>query len=432
MKRVLLTGNSAAAWGARLADVDYIPAFPITPQTEIIESIGKWIDAGEWKARMTTLESEHSMLTAAGGAAATGVRVFSATSSQGLLYAMEMLYTVAGWRVPFVLVNVSRGLSAPITLEPDHNDVLAARDSGFLQIHCSTCQEVLDSVLMAYRLAEDEQVRLPVLVNLDGFYLSFTREPVAIPDAEAVRGFLPPFDAGTIRFRASTPTSQAVAVLGGGPYSYFRYETNLAAMNGAVVYDRIAAEFEAAFGRRHDAIEAYCVDDAEIVLVMIGSFATKAKAAVDRLRRSGAAVGLLRPRLLRPFPLRRLRELLAGKRGVAVIDQNLSIGRGGILHSEIAAALYGVPQAPPIVASFVGGLGGRDIRTEELLEIVAEVERAVKSGVTPPPRFLFTENELREVRKLQAVAGVERAQLHEAAPTGPNRPAPGSGETRAS
>ena len=171
MKRALLTANKAAAWGARLARVDYVPAFPITPQTEIIETIGNWIDNGEMDCRMVTLESEHSMLTAAGAAAATGVRVFSATSSQGLLYAMEMLYTVAGWRAPFVLVNVSRGLAAPITLEPDHNDILAARDSGFLQIHCSTCQEVLDSTLIAYRLAEDERVRFPVIEH--GRFLSF-------------------------------------------------------------------------------------------------------------------------------------------------------------------------------------------------------------------------------------------------------------------
>jgi pyruvate ferredoxin oxidoreductase alpha subunit len=405
-----MTGNVAAAWGARLADVDYVPAFPITPQTEIIETIGGWIDAGEWNARMTTLESEHSMITAAGSAAATGVRVFSATSSQGLLYAMEMLYSVAGWRAPFVLVNVSRGLSAPITLEPDHNDVLAARDSGFLQIHCSTCQEVLDSVLLAYRLAEDGRVRLPVIVNLDGFYLSFTREPVVLPAADDVRRFLPAFDAGAIRFRASAPTSQAVAVLGGGPYSYFRYETHFAAMNGVVVYDQVAADFDAAFGRRYDAIEAYRAEDAEIVFIMIGSFATKAKAAVDRLRASGAAVGLLRPRLLRPFPARRLRELAAGKRGLAVIDQNLSIGLGGILHAEVAAALYGMPRAP-MLASFIGGLGGRDIPAAELFEIIAAVKRALATGETPPPRLLFTEAELREVRKLQAIAGVERAEL---------------------
>ncbi len=155
MTRELLTGNAAAAWAARLADIDYVPAFPITPQTEIIETLAAWIDRGELDARMVTLESEHSMITAAGAAAATGARVFTATSSQGLLYAMEMLYTVAGWRAPFVLVNVSRGLSAPITLEPDHNDVLAARDSGFLQIHAATCQEVLDTMLMAYRHRRD-------------------------------------------------------------------------------------------------------------------------------------------------------------------------------------------------------------------------------------------------------------------------------------
>ena len=154
MSRTMITGNGAAAWGARLAKADYVPAFPITPQTEIIETLGRWIDTGDMPARMVTLESEHSMITAAGAAATTGVRVFTATSSQGLLYGMEMLYTVAGWRAPFVLVNVSRALSSPITLEADHNDIMAARDCGALQIHCATCQEILDSVLIAYRLGE--------------------------------------------------------------------------------------------------------------------------------------------------------------------------------------------------------------------------------------------------------------------------------------
>ena len=181
MSGKLLTGNSAAAWGARLARVDYIPAFPITPQTEIIEDLAAWIDRGEMDARMVTLESEHSMITAAGSAASSGVRVFTATSSQGLLYGMEMIYTVAGWRAPFVMVNVSRGLASPITLESDHNDIMAARDSGFLQIHCATCQEIADSVLIAYRLAEHADVRVPAIVNLDGFYLSFTRAADPIP-----------------------------------------------------------------------------------------------------------------------------------------------------------------------------------------------------------------------------------------------------------
>ncbi len=171
MTREMLTGNVAAAWGARLAEVDYVPAFPITPQTEIIETISEWVHGGVMPGRYVNMDSEHSMLTAAGAAAAAGARVFTATSSQGLLYGFELLYTIAGWRVPLVLANVSRGLASPITLEPDHNDVLAGRDCGFLQIHAETCQEVLDSILMAYRINEDPRVLLPSIVNLDGFYL---------------------------------------------------------------------------------------------------------------------------------------------------------------------------------------------------------------------------------------------------------------------
>lgn len=408
--RELLTGNAAAAWAARLADVDYVPAFPITPQTEIIETISAWCTRGEFPGRMTMLESEHSMLTAAGAAAATGARVFTATSSQGLLYAMEMLYSVAGWRAPFVLVNVSRGLSAPITLEPDHNDVLAARDSGFLQIHCSTCQEVLDSILIAYRMAEDARVRLPAIVNLDGFYLSFTREPVLLPAAEDVATFLPPFDPGGLAFRASAPSSQATAVLGGTPYSYFRYEMQLAAANAIEAYDDAAADFAARFGRVHPAVETYRTEGADVVFVMIGSFATKAKDAVDRLRARGESVGLVRPRLLRPFPDAALRAALLGRRAVAVIDQNLSLGKGGVLHTELAATLYGQPGAPPVLASFVGGLGGRDIPHEEFVAIAQAVRAAAYEGSALPPRLLFTEEELREVRKLQAVARVEREE----------------------
>jgi pyruvate ferredoxin oxidoreductase alpha subunit len=413
MTRMLLTGNGAAAWGARLAIADYIPAFPITPQTEIIETLANWIDSNEMPARLVTLESEHSMITAAGAAAASGVRVFSATSSQGLLYGMEMIYTVAGWRAPFVLINVSRGLSAPITLEPDHNDVMAARDSGFLQIHCSTCQEVLDSTLLAYRLAEDARVRLPVIVNLDGFYLSFTREPVAVPDATTAEQYVGPFDPENIQFRASTPISQAVAVLGGSPYSYFRYESHLASQNGLSVYNEVAAEFYELFGRQHDAIEAYRSEDAEMVFVMLGSFATKAKQAVDQLRAAGWAVGLLRPRLFRPFPRQHFQQLLANKKGVAVIDQNISMGLGGVLHAELASALYGLPEAPSILTSFIAGLGGRDITNQEFFAIAKELQQAIRDGKSPPPRLLYTQTELREMRKLQAVAQVERDELQQ-------------------
>ena len=412
MTRMLLTGNGAAAWGARLARVDYVPAFPITPQTEIIETLAGWMDSGAMPGRLVTLESEHSMLTAAGAAAATGVRVFTATSSQGLLYAMEMLYTVAGWRAPFALVNVSRGLATPITLEPDHNDILAARDCGFLQIHCATCQEVLDNLPIAYRVAEDRRVRLPVIVNLDGFYLSFTREPVEQPDPREIDAFLPPFESRDIQFRASQPESQAVAVLGGGPYSYFRYETHLAARNALRVYAEAGAEWGERFGRPYAALEQYHSEDAEVCFVMIGSFATKAKGAVDALRTAGRRVGLVRPRLLRPFPGEALRQALAGKRAVAVIDQNLSFGFGGVLHGELCSALYGLADAP-VLLSFIGGLGGRDIAQGELIEMARLAAEAAERGEAPPPRLLYTREELRELRKLQTLAHVERNSLEE-------------------
>ncbi len=410
MKRTMLTGNGAAAWGARLAGIEYFPAFPITPQTEIIETIAQWTDSGEMGCKMVTIDSEHSMITAAGAAAVTGVRVFTATSSQGLLYGMEMLHTVAGWRAPFVLVNVSRGLASPITLEPDHNDILAARDSGFLQLHCATCQEVLDGILLAYRLAEDERVRLPVIVNLDGFYLSFTREPVEIPDAEAVARFLPPFDPENLGFRAGAPLSEAVAVLGGSAYTYFRYQSHLAALNAQEVFAETTAAFAKSFGRSYHSVEAYRCDDAELVFVMIGSFATKAKEAVDSLREIGQAVGLLRPVLLRPFPATALRLALTGKKGVAVIDQNLSPGKGGILYTELTSALYGQADTRPVLVSFIGGLGGRDISAEEFYEMAAVTHRAVAKGQAPAPRLLYTETELREMKKLQAIAQFQKGQ----------------------
>lgn len=410
MTRKLITGNGAAAWAARLAKVDYVPAFPITPQTEIIETISDWIESDQMDARMVTLESEHSMITAAGSAATTGVRVFTATSSQGLLYGMEMIYTVAGWRAPFVMMNVSRGLSAPITLESDHNDIMAARDCGFLQLHCATCQEVLDNTLIAYRLGEHPDIRLPVFVNLDGFYLSFTREPVEIPDAKAAADFVGEFDPENIHFRASSPESQAVAVLGGSPYSYFRYESHLANLNGVRVYEEIAAEFAERFGRQYSPVETYCCDDAQYVFFMTGSFATKAKDAVDRLRENNVPIGLVQLRMMRPYPEQALKNILAGKDAVAVIDQNISMGKGGVLHQELTSTLYGDHDAPPIVASFIGGLGGRDISAEEFYMIATVLKKAVETERTPPPRLLYTETELREFKKLQAIAHLERTE----------------------
>lgn len=402
--REMLTGNSSAAWGARLAGVDYVPAFPITPQTEIIETLARWISDGVMDARLVTLDSEHSMITAAGAASATGVRVFTATSSQGLMHGFEMLYSVAGWRVPLVMVNVSRGLSSPITLEPDHNDVLAARDSGFLQIHCETCQEVLDSILLAYRLAEDENVLLPVIVNMDGFYLSFTREPVEVPDLEKVKVFLPPYKPKHAFFKAGQPMAQGVVVLGGPAYSYFKYQMHLASQMALKVYKEVSAEFEEIFGRNYDSIEGYMLDDAEYILIMTNSFSTLGKDAVKKAREKGVRAGLLKLRLIRPFPEADISGELRGRKAVAVIDQNISIGKGGILYSEIAGSLYSEKERP-LLLSFVGGLGGKNIGSSEFEFIFERMIKAHDTGEAPDYQLLYTEAEWNKMTRFKEIAG---------------------------
>ena len=402
--KLLLTGNAAAAWGARLADVDYVPAFPITPQTEIIETLAGWAAEGAIAARFVTLDSEHSMLSAAGAASATGARVFTATSSQGLLYGFELLYTISGWRAPLVLVNVSRALGSPITLEADHNDVLSARDCGFLQIHTESCQEVLDSILMSYRLAEDRQVLLPVLVNLDGFTLSFTREPVALPEASAVAEFLPEYQPSHAFIRGGEPMAQGPAVLGGAGYSYFRYQMHRAQEAALAGYPAIAREFAARFGRYHGLVEPFALDDADYVLVMSNAYATKGKAAVRHLRSRGWRAGLLRLRVLRPFPGDEIVQALAGRKAVAVIDQNLSPGLGGITYQEIAGALYSTASPPPLL-SVIGGLGGKDISAGEFEAIFADLERAAAGERVASPRLLFTGPELERVRAMLRIAG---------------------------
>jgi pyruvate ferredoxin oxidoreductase alpha subunit len=405
MVRQLLTGNASAAWGARLAEVDYVPAFPITPQTEIIENLAAWFDNGHMQGKLVTLDSEHSMLMAAGAAAATGVRVFTATSSQGLVYGMEALYTIAGWRVPLVLVNVSRGLSAPITLGPDHNDVLAARDTGFIQIHAETCQEVLDSILIAYRIAEDPRVYLPVLVNLDGFFLSFTREAVEIPEPADVRRFLPAFEPKHPVFRGSHPVAQGVAVLDGPTYSYFRYQMHYAVENARQVHAEAADDFERIFGRRYTGVEHFRTDDADTILVMAGSFATQGKAAVNRARARGQRVGLIRQRLVRPHPHQELVEALSGRRAVGVLDQNISPGLGGILYHELAASLATADRRPQVLRSFIGGLGGKEITQAEFDHIMHRLASGDTDHPAAEPELLMTDTQWQQVCNHLTVAG---------------------------
>ena len=404
-EKIMFTGNKAAAWGARMARVEYVPAFPITPQTEIVETLAQWFADGSMQGKYTNMDSEHSMFMAAGAAAATGVRVFTASSSQGILHGMESLYTITGWRVPLVMVNVSRALATPITLEPDHNDVMSTRDCGLIQLHAETCQEVFDFILMAYRIAEDPHVCLPVLVNMDGFYLSFTREPVLIPDQETITKYLPRFKPVQPVFQASQPMARASVVFGGATYSYFKMQHNLAAYHAEKVFNDLALEFSELFGRMYEPAEKFHMEDADFVFVMSNSFATKGKAAVLKLRRQGIKAGLLKIRLFRPFPAKFIAEALCGHEGVAVIDQNLSPGMGGITYPEIVASLYPYANRPKKILSVIGGLGGKDITESDFMAIIEHL----RNSDSETPLYLFDQEDQESFQRIQQIAKPKEA-----------------------
>lgn len=401
----MLTGNKAAAWGARMARVEYVPAFPITPQTEIIETLAKWFADGTLQGKFTNMDSEHSMFMAAGAAGATGVRVFTASSSQGILHGLESLYTITGWRTPMVVVNVSRALATPITLEPDHNDVMSTRDCGMIQLHAETCQEVFDFVLMGYRIAEDPEVCLPVLVNMDGFYLSFTREPVLIPDEEAVRNFLPLYAASQPVFQASRPMARASGVFGGSTYTSFKLQQELACRSAEKCFNRVTQDFEKYFGRLYGPVETFHLDDAEYVFVMSNSFATKGKSAVLKLREQGIKAGLLKLRLFRPFPSEAIASALAGHAKVAVIDQNLAPGMGGITYPEIVTSLYAREDRPEKILSVIGGLGGKDMDDQDFMAIIEHLDKPNEGT----PLYLYDEKDVSGFNRLQQIAKLKEA-----------------------
>jgi pyruvate ferredoxin oxidoreductase alpha subunit len=402
-KKIMLTGNKAAAWGARMAGVEYVPAFPITPQTEIVETLAKWFADGTLQGKFTNMDSEHSMFMAAGAAGATGVRVFTASSSQGILHGLESLYTITGWRVPMVMVNVSRALATPITLEPDHNDVMSTRDCGLIQLHAETCQEVFDFILMGYRVAEE--VCLPVLVNMDGFYLSFTREPVLIPDEQEVRNFLPLYTASQPVFQASRPMARASAVFGGATYTSFKLQQDLACRDAENCFNRIAKDYEKHFGRFYGPVETFHLDDAEYVFVMSNSFATKGKSAVLKLRQQGIKAGLLKLRLFRPFPSEAIASALAGHAKVAVIDQNLAPGMGGITYPEIVTSLYAREDRPEKIMSVIGGLGGKDMDDHDFMAIIDHLDNLDGGS----PLYLYDEKDVSGFNRLQQIAKLKEA-----------------------
>jgi pyruvate ferredoxin oxidoreductase alpha subunit len=373
MKPALLDGNSAAAWGGRLSRAQVVPNFPVTPQTELIEKFAEWKSRGEWTGEFLPVESEHSVLAAAIAASATGTRVFSGSSSQGLMLMHEMVYVASGMRVPVVMINVSRALSAPITLWPDHNDILGQRDSGWLIFFCESNQEVLDTVIQAYRICEDERVLLPAFVNMEGFVLSYTREPTFIPEQKAVDKFLPKFKPKAL-LDPKKPMAMGVGVM--KEYPYFRNQAYLGQRNALDVIQEVHEEWEKRFGRKYGLVEEFMMDGAQACLVSMGANSSIAKSAVKNLRAKGVPIGLLRLRVYRPFPKEQIRESLKEVEAVGMIDQNLSPGYGGIVYPEIRDCLYDrkVP-----VSDFIAGLGGRHISQQELEQFGMEVLKSVNT-----------------------------------------------------
>jgi pyruvate/2-oxoacid:ferredoxin oxidoreductase alpha subunit len=363
MKRVV-EGSQAVAEAVRLARVNVVSAYPITPQTHIVEFLSEYCANGTLPARFLRVESEHSALAALIGAASTGVRSFTATSGQGLALMHELLHWASGARLPIVMAEVNRALAPGWNIWIDQTDSLAQRDTGWIQMYCEHGQEVFDSVIQAYRLGE--LVSLPVMVVLDAFYLSHTYEPVDIPEQELVDRFLPPYEP---MFQLDTENPCAFgSLVTPNAYMEMRHNISLAMEEALSLFQAVEGEFEAIFERRYGAIEPVMCDDAEIILVTSGTVTSTCRQVVDDLRSQGEKVGLLKVKLFRPFPVDLIRQNLTSAKKIAVIDRNFSFGASGIFAQEIRAALCNTPERP-LVFGYIAGIGGRDVTTDVLEDI---------------------------------------------------------------
>ena len=360
MKEVL-EGSHAVSEAVRLARVQVVSAYPITPQTHIVEALSAYCADGSMPARFICVESEHSAMAAVIGAASGGVRAFTATSSHGLALMHELLHWASAARLPIVMAEVNRALAPGWNIWCDQTDSLAQRDTGWVQLYCEDAQEVLDTTLMAFRLAEG--VNLPVMVAMGAFFLSHTFEPVDVPDQAQVDRFLPP---PVPRIVLDTKAPQALGQMA-GPAVYMEMRRDIQQAMEAVPgwLDRIEEEFAAIFDRRYGAVEAVGCQDADIVIVVTGSVTGTSREVIEGLRSRGEKAGMLKLRLFRPFPLEGIRRILGGVRKVAVIDRNFSFGASGIFAQEIRAALCNLPGHPPVYG-YVAGLGGRDVTPEQI------------------------------------------------------------------
>jgi pyruvate ferredoxin oxidoreductase alpha subunit len=367
----VMTANNAVAEAVKLVNPNVIPVYPITPQTSISEYLAKFVADGEIDGEYIRIESEHSAISAAVGASGTGVRVFTATSSQGLALMHEILFVAAGLRNPIVLANANRALSAPLSIWNDHQDSISERDTGWMQFYAESAQEALDSLIQAYKVSENKNVLLPSMVCLDGFILTHTVEVVDIPSKEAVDRFLPPYQPEHAFLDPKNPMSLGTYT---DPNYYMeaRYAIEVAMEGSKEVIREVMQEFEEIFGRKYDFVENYRCDDADIILVAMGSLCGTIKDVVDSLRDEGEKVGLLKVRVFRPFPAEEIGAVLENADKVAVLDKDVSFSIGGVLFNEIKAKLN------IKACGFILGLGGRDITPDHIVEIIDKTKNPEK------------------------------------------------------
>jgi pyruvate/2-oxoacid:ferredoxin oxidoreductase alpha subunit len=371
--RKVITGNVAVAYGAMLSDVQIVAAYPITPQTTIIEELATMQAEGSADFDYIRVESEHSAMAACIGASMGGARAFTATCGQGLLLMHEMLHYATGARTPIVLANVNRAVAAPWTIWSDQTDSVSQRETGWIQLYCEGNQEVLDTTIMAFKIAE--ALRLPAMVVLDAFFLSHTSEPIDIPDKEEVRSFLPSFDPGDLWLNPDNPKAFGGITMNAA-YMEFRWQIQRDMEKAKHVITTVHEEFAKVFGRTYHQVEGYHADDADVVMVVSGTVASTGRDAIDSLREKGEKVGMVKVKTLRPFPREEVIATLKGKKKVAVIDRNFSPGATGVWAQEIKSALYELPEHErPIIYGYIAGLGGRDIRVNTIEEIYRKTLR---------------------------------------------------------
>ena len=379
MARKFLSGNEAFAEGIRLARPQVISAYPITPQTIVVEKLSEMVESGALQSEFIHVESEHSALSCAMGASSVGARAFTATSSQGLLYMAECLPYAAGGRFPIVMMNANRSTALPWNIYGDQRDSLSQLDSGWIQAYAENAQEALDLALMSYYIAEKKEVSTPYMANLDGFVLTHTYEVVDVPSQEQADAFLPPFETEN-KLDPSHPRNLAFSA-GPDHNTLFKYREHLGVLNARQAVKEAEEKFASIFGRRYPGlVEAYRTEDADLVLVTLGSIAGLVRETVDALRQEGVKAGLLRLRYLRPFPDEEVAAALKGARAVAVLEKDISFGSEGTVYTNVASALHKAGLSVPS-ANYIGGLGGRNISPAEIRRIFTDLAEG-KTGVT--------------------------------------------------